>query len=59
MTWFLIEDNEAKAKCRFFVASLGNFKINVESQLRKIPTQIFLFFSEGECWQLSTFRKVV
>lgn len=58
MTWFLIGDDEAKAKCRFFVASLDNFKISVESQLRKSPNRFFLF-NKGECWRVSTFRKVV
>lgn len=41
MTWFLIGDNEAKAKCRFFVASVDNFNISVESQLRKSPNIFF------------------
>jgi len=47
MTWFLIGDNEAKAKCRFFVASLDNFKISVESQLRKSPNRFFYSSTRG------------
>ena len=44
MTGFLIRDNEAEAKRRCFVASLGNVQIHVESQLRK-SSNIFLFSS--------------
>lgn len=45
MTRSLIGDNEAEAKCRFFVVGLDDFKTNVESQLKKSPN-IFFFFNE-------------
>jgi len=52
MTGFLTRDNDAEAKCRFFVTSLDNFKINIESQLRKSSE---MFFSKQRYSKVSTF----
>ena len=54
MTRFLTRDNDAEAKCRFLVTSLDNFKINIESQLRKSSE---MFFSKRRCSRVSTFWK--
>ena len=57
MTRFLIRDNEAEAKCRFFVISLDNFKVSIESQLRK-SSKIFSSKGDVQGSQLSEKLKV-
>lgn len=58
MIWFLIRDNDTEAKCRFFVASLGNFKVSVESQLRKSQTYIS-FLNEKDVKGSQLLEKIV
>lgn len=55
----MIRDNETEAKCRFFIASLGNFKVSVESQLRKSQTYIYIFLNERDVKGSQLLEKIV
>jgi hypothetical protein len=62
MTWFLIGNDEAEAKCKLFCsrAGLNNLMINVGSQFRspKAPQNVFVFSpSEGMFKGLNFLKK--